>query len=130
MGRDLTSIPLMEYMKYSFDSEDALSNSKSIKQHKSPHYLHGPDQHENGYHLHTHWDPGEKPLQPPLFRKAIATNITYFLWIQSEYNLHCMLSKHWVLTKIFPMLQKLLMTCGHITLTQRSSTQERTRKSD
>ena len=107
MGRDLTYISLMEYMKYSFDTEDELSNSKSFKQYKSPHYLHGPEQHESGYHLHTYLVPGEKLLQPPLFRKAIATNITYFLWIQYDYNLSCMISKHWVLTKIFPNLQKL-----------------------
>ena len=31
---------------------------------------------------------------------AIATKIIYFFWIQSEYNLSCMLSKHWELLKI------------------------------
>ena len=63
-GRDLTLIPLMEYMKYSFDTEDELCNSKSIKQYKSPHCLNGPKQHESGYHLHTHWSLGRNLYNP------------------------------------------------------------------
>ena len=74
--------------------------------------------------LLTQWDPAEKPLQPPLFRKAIATKIIYFLWIQSEYNLSCMLSKHWEPLKILQVLQKLLILYDLITLILKSSIDE------
>ena len=109
MGRDLTSTSLMAYLKYSFDIEDGFSNSKSIKQSGSSYSLPDLEQHESSYNLLTQWDPGEKPLQPPLFRKAMATKIIYFLWIHSEYNLSCMLSKHWELLKILQVLKKLLI---------------------
>ena len=106
MGRDLPSSSLMMYLEYSFDIEDEFSNSKSIKKCGSSYSLPDLEQHESSYNLLTQWDPGEKPLQPPLFRKAIATKIIYFLWIQSEYNLSCMLSMHWELLKILRVLQK------------------------
>ena len=122
MGRNLTSTSLMAYLKYSFDIEDGFSNSKSIKQHGSSYSLPDLEQHESSYNLFTQWDPGEKSLQPSLFKKAIATKIIYFLWIQSEYNLSCMLSKHWELIKIFPMIQKLLITYDLIPLIPRSAT--------
>ena len=51
-------------------------------------------QHESSYNPLNQWDPGEKSLHPKLFRKATASKIIYFLWIQSEYNLSSMLSKH------------------------------------
>ena len=57
-------------------------------------------------------------------REAIAAKIIDFHWIQSEYNLGDMLSKHWEHNKIFPMIQKLLITCGPITLIPRSATEE------
>ena len=57
-------------------------------------------------------------------RKAIAAKIIDFHWIQSEYNLSDMLSKHWEHIKIFPMIQKLVITCGPITLIPRSATEE------
>ena len=95
---------LMEYLKYSFDTENESSNPKSIKQYRSPYSLHDLQQHGSSYNLLNQWDPGEKPLQPQHFRKAIATKIIYFLWIRSEHNLSCMLCQHWVLTKIFPMM--------------------------
>ena len=57
-------------------------------------------------------------------REAIATKIIDFHWIQSEYNLSDMLSKHWEHVKIFPMIQKLLITCGPIALIPRSATEE------
>ena len=44
-----------------------------------------------------------------------------FNWIQSKYFLSEMLSKHWDLLKILPMITKLLMTCGPITLFPRSA---------
>ena len=57
-------------------------------------------------------------------REAIAAKIIDFCWIQSEYNLSDMLSKHWEHIKIFPMIQKLLITCSPITLIPRSATEE------
>ena len=57
-------------------------------------------------------------------REAIAAKIIDFHWIQSEYNLSDMLSKHWEHNKIFPMIQKLPITCGPITLIPRSATEE------
>ena len=57
-------------------------------------------------------------------REAIAAKIIDFHWIQSEYNLSDMLSKHWEHNKIFPMIQKLLITCGPITLIPRAATEE------
>ena len=50
-------------------------------------------QNESSYNLLSQWDPGEQLLLPQLFRKATVSKIIYFLWIQSEYNLSCMLSK-------------------------------------
>ena len=122
MGRKLTSTSLMAYLKYSFDIEDGFSNSTSIKLYGSSCSLPDLEQHESSYNQLTQWDPGEKPLQPPLFRKAIATKIIYFLWIQSEYNLSCMLSKHWELLKILKVLQKLLITNDLIPLISMSAT--------
>ena len=66
-------------------------------------------QHESSYNLLNQWDPGEKSLLPQLFRKATASKIIYFLWIQSEYNLSCMLSKHWEFQKILQVIQKMLI---------------------
>ena len=110
MGRDSTSTSLMAYLKYSFDIEDRFSNSKSIKQYGSSYSLPDLEQHESSYNLPTQWDAGEKPLQPPLFMRAIPTKIMFLLWIQSDYNLSCMLSKHWKLIKIFPKIKKLVIT--------------------
>ena len=69
----------MEYLKDSFDTgqiEDGLSNSESIKRYKSSYSLPDPEQHESSYNLLTQWDPGEKPLQPPLFRKESTSELT------------------------------------------------------
>ena len=57
MGRDLTSTSLMEYLKYSFDTENESSNPKSIKQYRSPYSLHDLQQHESSYNLLNQWDP-------------------------------------------------------------------------
>ena len=57
-------------------------------------------------------------------REAIAAKIIDVHWIKSEHNLGDMLSKHWEHSKIFPMIQKLLITCGPITLIPKSATQE------
>ena len=122
MGRDLASTSLMPYLKYSFDIEDGFSNFKSIKQYGSSYTLPDLEQHESSYNLLTQWDHGEKPLQSPIFRKAIATKIIYFLWIQSEYNLSYLLSKHKEFLKILQVLQKLLITNDLIPLFSRSAT--------
>ena len=68
----------MVYLKYSSDIEDGFSNSKSIEQYGSPYSLPDIEQHESSYNLLTQWDPGEKPLQPPLFRQPIGTKIIFF----------------------------------------------------
>ena len=57
-------------------------------------------------------------------RKAIAAKIIDFHWIQSDNNLSDMLSKHWEHNIIFPMIQKLLITCGPITLIPRAAKEE------
>ena len=57
-------------------------------------------------------------------REAIAAKIIDFHLIQSEYNLSDMLSKHWEHNKIFPMIQKVLITHGPITLIPRAATEE------
>ena len=57
-------------------------------------------------------------------REAIAAKIIDFHLIQSEYNLSDMSSKHWEHDNIFPMIQKLLITCGPITLFPISATEE------
>ena len=64
-------------------------------------------QHESSYNLLNQWDPGEKSLLPQLFRKTTASKIIYVLRIQSEYNLSCMISKHWELLKIAQVIHKL-----------------------
>ena len=69
----------MEYLKDSFDTgqiEHGLSNSKSIKRYRSSSSLPDPEQHESSYNLLSQWDPGEKPLQPPLFRKESTSELT------------------------------------------------------
>ena len=109
MGRDLSSTTLMAYLKYPFDIEEGLSSFISIKQYGNPYNLPGLGQHESSYNLLNQWDPGEKPLLPQLFRKATSAKIIYFLWKQSEYNLSCMLSKHWELLKLLQVIQKLLI---------------------
>ena len=74
-----SSTPFMEYLKYSFDTgqiEDGFSNSKSIKGHRSSYSLPDPEHHESSYNLLTQLDPGEKLLQPPLFRKESTSELT------------------------------------------------------
>ena len=48
-----------------------------------------------------------------------------FYWIQSAYNLSDMLSKHWDHPRVYPMILKLLITRGNITLIPREATQEK-----
>ena len=48
-----------------------------------------------------------------------------FYWIQSAYNLSDMLCKHWDHPTVYPMILKLLITRGNITLIPREATQEK-----
>ena len=60
----------MECLKDSFDTgqtEDGFFNFKSIKGYRSSYSIPDPEQHESSYNLLAQRDPGEKPLQPPLF---------------------------------------------------------------
>ena len=47
-----------------------------------------------------------------------------FYWIQSAYNLSDMLSKHWDHTSVYPMILKLLITSGNMTLIPKEATLE------
>ena len=48
-----------------------------------------------------------------------------FYWIQPAYNLSNMLFKHWDHPTVFPMILKLLITRGNITLIPEEATQEK-----
>ena len=56
-------------------------------------------------------------------REAIDAKLMAFYWIQSAYNLSEMLSKHWDNPTVYPMILKLLITRGNITLIPREATQ-------
>ena len=58
-------------------------------------------------------------------REAIAAKLMAFCWIQSAYNLSDMLSKHWDHPTVYPMILKLLITRGNITLIPKEATQEK-----
>ena len=58
-------------------------------------------------------------------REAIAAKLMAFYWIQSAYNLSDMLSKHWDHPTVYPMILKLLITRGTITLIPKEATQEK-----
>ena len=58
-------------------------------------------------------------------REAIAAKLMVFYWIQSAYNLSDMLSKHWDHPTVYPMIFKLLITRGNITLMPEEATQEK-----
>ena len=69
----------MEYLKDSLNTgqtEDGVCNSKSTKGYRSSYSLPDTEQHESSYNLLTQWDPGEQPLQPPLFWKEITSELT------------------------------------------------------
>ena len=57
--------------------------------------------------------------------ETIAAKIMAFYWIQSAYNLSDMLSKHWDHPTAYPMMLKLLITRGNITLIPKEATQEK-----
>ena len=56
---------------------------------------------------------------------AIPAKLMAFYWIQSAYNLSDMLSKHWDHPTVYPMILKLLITRGNISLIPREATQEK-----
>ena len=58
-------------------------------------------------------------------REAIAAKLMAFYWIKSAYNLSDMLSKHWDHPTVYPMILKLLITRGNITLIPKEATQEK-----
>ena len=58
-------------------------------------------------------------------RKAIAAKLMAFYWIQSAYNLSDTLSKYWDHPTVYPMILKLSITRGNITLIPREATQEK-----
>ena len=58
-------------------------------------------------------------------REAIAAKLMAFYWIQSAYNFSDMLSKHWDHPTVYPMILKLLITRGNITLIPKEATQEK-----
>ena len=58
-------------------------------------------------------------------REAIAENLMAFYWIQSAYNLSDRLSKHRDHPTVYPMIPKLLIARGNITLIPREATQEK-----
>ena len=58
-------------------------------------------------------------------REAIAAKLMAFYWIQSAYNLSDMLSKHWDHPSVYPMILKLLIARGNITLIPKEATQEK-----
>ena len=53
-----------------------------------------------------------------------------FYWIQSAYNLSDMLSKHWDHPTVYPMILKLLITRGNITVIPREATQEKEKEKE
>ena len=58
-------------------------------------------------------------------REAITAKLMAFYWIQSAYSLSDMLSKHWDHPTVYPMILKLLITRGNITLIPKEATQEK-----
>ena len=48
-----------------------------------------------------------------------------FYWIQSASSLSNMLSKHWDHPTVYPMILKLLITRGNITLIPKEASQEK-----
>ena len=65
-------------------------------------------------------------------REAIAAKLMAFYWIQSAYTFSDMLSNHWHMLShhwdhptVYPMILKLLITRGNITLIPREATHEK-----
>ena len=58
-------------------------------------------------------------------REAIVAKIAAFYWIPSANNLSDMLSKHLDHPSVYPMILKLLITRGNITLIPKEATEEK-----
>ena len=58
-------------------------------------------------------------------REGIAAKLMAFYWKQFVYNSSDMLSNHWDHPTVYPMILKLLITSGNITLIPREATQEK-----
>ena len=58
-------------------------------------------------------------------KEAIAAKLMAFYWIQSAYKFRDMLSKHWDPPTVYPMILKLLITRGNLTIIPREETQEK-----
>ena len=61
-------------------------------------------------------------------KEAVAAKLMDFFWIQSADNLSDMLTKHWDNPTVNPMILKLLITRGNITLIPKEATQETEKK--
>ena len=53
-----------------------------------------------------------------------------FYWIQSAYNLSYLLSMYWDHRTVYPMILKLLITRGNITLIPKEATQEQEKEKE
>ena len=60
--------------------------------------------------------------------EGIYAKLMAFYWIQSAYNLHDMLSVHWYHPSVYPMILKLLINRGNITLIPMKQQEKRKRK--
>ena len=58
-------------------------------------------------------------------REAIAAKIMAFYWIKSAYNLSDMVSRHWDHPSVYPIILKLLITRGNITLIPMEAPEEK-----
>ena len=61
-------------------------------------------------------------------REAIAAKLMAFYWIYSAYNSSDMFSKHWDNSTVYPVILKVLITRGNITLIPREAKQEKEKK--
>ena len=61
-------------------------------------------------------------------REVIAAKLMAFYWIQSAYNLSHMISKHWDHLSVYPMILKLVIARGNITLIPKEATQKKNKK--
>ena len=61
-------------------------------------------------------------------REAIAAKLLAYYWIQMQYKLSDMLSKHWDHPTVLQMIMKLLITRGDITHIPREAREEKEQK--
>ena len=75
--------------------------------------------------LHSTLNKRHKILVFHRVKEAIATKLMAFYWVQSAKNLSDMLSKHWDHPTVYPMILKLLIGMGNITLIPKEATKEK-----